>query len=216
MRNDQIETIAHRVLSRLSAQCVEVEASGRHVHLSRAAVEALFGQGYALTKKTELSQPGQFACLERVAVRGPKRTLENVVVLGPERAQTQVEISATDALALGVNAPVRMSGQLKGTPGARLIGPRGEFDIGEGVMVAKRHIHITPPDAARLALADNEDVDVTVFGGRGTTFHNVTVRVSPFFATCMHIDYDEANACGHAKGMAGLIQKTRRRAGEPS
>jgi propanediol utilization protein len=210
MNKNLIETVAAGVVRRLLGQCVEVEASGRHVHLSEEAVEALFGKGHALTRKTGLSQPGQYACLERIAVQGPKKTMENVVVLGPERAQTQVEISATDALTLGIKAPVRMSGELAGTPGARLIGPRGVFDIGEGVIVAKRHIHITPEDASRLGIADNEDVDVTVFGERAATFHGVTVRVSPLFATFMHIDYDEANACGHVKGMVGFIQKARR------
>jgi propanediol utilization protein len=212
MNRELIETVADRVVRRLLSQCVEVEASGRHVHLSREAVEALFGKGHVLTKKTELSQPGQYACVERITVQGPKRALENVIVLGPERAQTQVEVSATDALTLGIKVPVRMSGDLAGTPGAKLIGPRGTFDIGEGVIVAKRHIHISPQDASRLGVADDEDVNVTVFGARAATFHGVTVRVSPHFATFMHIDYDEANACGHAKGMVGLVSRERHKA----
>lgn len=207
MNKDFIDTLADEVIKRLSRPMVEVEASGRHIHLSRKAVDILFGEHYSLTKKSNLSQPGQFACNERVTLMGPKRSIENVIILGPERAETQVEISSTDALTLGIKAPVRMSGNIAGTPGAKLIGPAGELVIDSGVIVAKRHIHMTPNDAARLNITDGESVDVEIPGDRATTFHNVTVRVSSSFATYMHIDYDEANACGHHKGMMAVIKK---------
>lgn len=211
MSNELVDRLADKVIERLFQRSIEVEASGRHAHLSKADVEKLFGKGYTLTKKSDLSQPGQFACRERITVQGPKRAIENVIILGPERPETQVEISATDAFMLGIDAPVRMSGQIAGTPGAKLIGPAGELEISKGVIIAKRHIHITPEDASRFGIADNEDVDVTIPGERSMTLHNVTARVSPSFATYMHIDYDEANACGYSKGMVGLIQKADRR-----
>ena len=208
-RDELIDYLADKVIKRL--QCsIEVEASGRHVHLTRDNVETLFGKGHTLTWKSDLSQPGQFACQERVTVLGPKQAIANVIVLGPERKEAQVEISATDALTLGIKAPVRMSGAIAGTPGVKLIGSAGELELSRGVIVAKRHIHATPEDAARFSVADNEEVDVTVFGERPVTFHDVAVRVSPSFAAYMHIDYDEANACGYHKGLIGIIHKGRR------
>lgn len=200
-----IDRVAQRIIDRLLVPSVELEASGRHVHLNREAVEILFGQGYTLTKAADLSQPGQFACRERVTLAGTKKSIANVVVLGPERPESQVEVSATDALALGLKVPVRMSGDIAGTPGIRLVGPAGELDIRAGVIVAMRHIHITPEDAVRFGVADKQAVDVRVGGDRGLVFRNAVVRVSPQFATYMHIDYDEANACGFAKGMQGEL-----------
>lgn len=211
MDSELIDRIADIVLKRLLSPTVEVEASGRHVHLSREAVDILFGKGYQLTKKSELSQPGQFVCEERITIQGQKSALKNVVVLGPERAETQVEISATDALALGIKAPVRMSGQISGTPGARLLGSAGELELKEGMIIAKRHIHMTPEDAQQFGVGDNECVDVEIGGDRPVTFHDVMIRVSPSFATFMHIDYDEANACGYKKGVRGTIRKVDRR-----
>ena len=188
-----------------SLYTVELEASGRHVHLSREAVDALFGKGYQLTKVSELSQPGQFVCKERVAVIGPKNSLKNVVILGPERPEVQVEISRTDAVAIGIPAPVRESGKIENTPGAIIQAGENRLEIPKGVIVAQRHIHITPEDAQRFGVSDRELVSVEAGGERGVTMDNVLVRVSPKFCTYMHIDYDEANAIGFQKGMHGHV-----------
>jgi|GEM_PF-458785 len=184
---------------------IQLEASGRHVHLSREAVDTLFGEGYQLTKVSELSQPGQYVCRERVSLIGPRGTLNNVVVLGPERPQVQVEISRTDAVTLGVPAPVRESGQIEGTPGITIAVGDRRLTIPQGVIVAQRHIHTTPQDAELFGVKDRDVVRVAVEGERGAVLDNVLVRVSPKFATYMHIDYDEANAIGFQKGMRGQI-----------
>lgn len=207
MNDLMISQLADLVMQRLFS-LTPVEASGRHVHLNREAVNILFGDGYQLKKKMELSQPGQYSCEERVTVQGSKSAIKNVIVLGPERADTQVEISATDALLLGIKASVRMSGDIAGTPGAKLVGPAGEIELREGVIIAKRHIHMTPEDAMRIDIVNNENVDVEIAGERSVLFRNVTVRVSPSFALSMHIDYDEANSCGFQKGMKGIIHKS--------
>lgn len=192
-----LERLAEQIVRRLT---VEMEASGRHVHLSRAHVEALFGPGYRLNRVKDLSQPGQFACAERVTLVGPKGILQNVVVLGPEREESQVEISLTDGVALGVKAPVRLSGDVEGTPGITLRSDKGQVTLTHGLMVAKRHIHITPADARRFHLAGGERVRLRTFTARPVIFEDVEVRVSPDFATAVHLDYDEANACGFEKG----------------
>jgi propanediol utilization protein len=189
----------------LNGPVIPIEASGRHIHLSREAVEKLFGAGYQLTKVSELSQPGQFVCAERLRAKGPKGELASVVVLGPERRDTQMEISATDALTLGVKSALRLSGDTRGTPGIKLLGPAGELELEHGVIVAERHVHMTPQDAARWGFVDGQTVSVRVFGERPVVFCGVALRVSPDFATYMHIDYDEANACGFKKGMPGFI-----------
>ena len=174
-----------------------VETSARHVHVNKEALEILFGEGYNLTEKKALSQPGQYASEERVDIVGPKAELKNVSILGPERDFTQVEISATDARSIGIAAPVRESGDIEGTPGCILRGPAGELELKEGVIVAKRHIHITPEDAATFGVADKEIVGVKCGApGRQLTFDDVVVRVSEKFATYMHIDTDESNAAG--------------------
>ena len=191
--------------NQLRLPTVQLEASGRHVHVSREAADRLLGVGVRLTPMADLSQPGQFVCAERIGVRGPKGSFESVVILGPERAETQVELSMTDARLLGVTPVVRLSGDLAGTPGVTLVGPAGEVNVDHGVMVAKRHIHMHPSDAARWGFANGQEVSVRVGGERGLTFAQVELRVSPQFATYMHIDYDEANACGFAKGMTGTI-----------
>jgi len=206
MNNRVIERVTERVEAILKRPPVEVEASGRHVHLNREAIDILFGKGYALTKQADLSQPGQFSCVERLCVKGPKSSFPNVIVLGPERNETQIEISNTDAIALGIPAVVRLSGDISGSPSARLIGPAGEMIIKQGVIVAMRHIHMVPKDAARYGVRDGQSVSVYIWSNRSTTFNNVIIRVSPQFATYMHIDYDEANACGFHKGMVGLIE----------
>lgn len=174
---------------------VLVETSARHIHLTNEHIEALFGKGAALTKKKDLSQPGQYACEERCTVVGPKKQIPNVIILGPARPASQVEVSFTDARTLGITAPVRESGDLDGTPGCKLVGPCGEVDLESGVIVAKRHIHITPEDAEKAGVADKEIVSVKIDSdGRSTVFGDVVIRVSPKFATAIHIDTDEANA----------------------
>lgn len=184
---------------------VEVEASGRHVHLSKKDVEQLFGTGYKLTRAKDLSQPGQFACKERVSITGPKGTLENVVILGPERGETQIEISKTDSLILGIPAPVRQSGDVKGTPGALIENGSRKVDLPYGVIIAQRHIHMTPEDALKFQLTDGNIVKIKVFGERPVIFEDVVVRVNEKYHTNVHIDYDEANACGYHKSACGLI-----------
>jgi acetate kinase len=175
---------------------IPVAVSARHVHLSRAAVEALFGKGYELTSAKELRQPGNFAARERVTVVGPRGRLEKVAILGPERKRTQIEVSRTDSFALGIDAPVRESGQLDGTPRVTLIGPAGRYAT-DGLIVAARHIHTNPEDARAMGLEDGQFVDVDVSNGeRGLVFSKTLVRVSENAFTEMHIDTDEANAAG--------------------
>ena len=187
---------------------VLVETSARHIHLSQADLETLFGAGYELTPKKDLSQPGQFACEERVTVVGPKKELPGVSILGPVRPETQVELSLTDARSIGLSAPVRESGDVAGSAGCKLVGPKGEVEIAEGVIAAKRHIHMTPEDAAEFGVKDTQVVQVRVPSsiGRATIFDDVVVRVSPKYALAMHIDTDESNAAGVAPGtMADVI-----------
>ena len=172
-----------------------VETSARHVHLTEKDIKTLFGENATLTHKKDLSQPGQFACEERVTLVGPKKEIKNVIILGPARPATQVEVSFTDARTLGVTAPVRESGDVAGSAPCKIVGPCGEVDISEGVIVAKRHIHMTPEDAAKLGVSDKEVVSVKIDSAeRATIFGDVVVRVSPKFALAMHIDTDEANA----------------------
>lgn len=172
-----------------------VETSARHVHLSEKDIEILFGKGAALTHKKDLSQPGQFACEERVTLVGPKKEIANVIVLGPARSATQVELSLTDARTLGVTPPVRESGDIAGTPGCKIVGPCGEIEIAEGVIAAKRHIHMTPEDAEAFGVADKDIVSVKISSAdRSLVFGDVVIRVSPKFALAMHIDTDESNA----------------------
>lgn len=186
---------------------VELEASGRHVHLSREAIDYLFGVGYQLTIAKELSQPGQFACKERITIKGPKGKFENVVILGPERKASQVEVSLTDAVVLGEKVPVRESGHIEGTPGITLIHKDRELKLDEGLIAAKRHIHVSPEDAEKLQVKNHEMVQVKVFGERSLIFDEVVIRISPNYRTFMHIDFDEANACGFKKGMVVKVIK---------
>lgn len=174
---------------------VLVEISARHVHVSEKDLEILFGEGYKLTPKKDLSQPGQFACEERVTVVGPKRELKGVSILGPCRPETQVELSATDARSIGISAPIRESGDVEGSGACKLVGPCGEVELEKGVIIAKRHIHMTTADAAKYGLVDKQVVEVAVkTDGRSLTFGDVVVRVSDSYALAMHIDTDEANA----------------------
>ena len=187
---------------------VLVETSARHIHLSQADLETLFGAGYALTPKKDLSQPGQFACVERVDVVGPKKTLAGVSILGPVRKASQVELSLTDARSIGVTAPIRESGDLAGSGACKLVGPKGEVELTEGVIVAKRHIHMTTADAAEFGLKDKDEVSVKIDNnGRGLTFGEVVVRVSDSYALAMHIDTDESNAACCAPGLMAEIVK---------
>lgn len=184
---------------------VTIEVSARHLHLCLEDVEKLFGRGRKLTVMRELSQEGEFAANETVTLRGPKGVIDDVRVIGPTRDQTQVEISATDARALGIKAPVRLSGDLKGTPGAELVGPKGAVDLQEGVIVAERHIHMNDQQAAELGLKDGDKVDVDVGGVRDLLFENVPVRVKPSYFLSFHIDTDEANAAWLSSGDEGKI-----------
>ena len=184
---------------------VLVEASARHVHLTKEDVEKLFGAGKALTVKRELSQPGQFLSFERVSVVGPSGSFNNVAVLGPERSATQIELSYTDARTLGITIPLRESGDTAGSAGVKIIGPNGEIELSEGAIAAKRHIHITPEEAREYGLKDKEIVSVKVGGERGLIFDNTVVRVSPKFVKAMHIDIDEANAVGLSGEVYGEI-----------
>lgn len=186
---------------------VELEASGRHVHLSREAIDYLFGEGYQLTKVKELSQPGQFACKERIAIKGSKGTLENVVILGPERKASQVEVSLTDTVVLGEDVPVRESGHIDGTPSVTLVNNNRELKLDKGLIVAQRHIHVSPEDAKKMNVDNHEVVQVKVFGERPLIFDNVVIRVNERYRTFMHIDFDEANACGFKKGMLAKVIK---------
>lgn len=172
---------------------VIIETSARHVHLTREHVDILFGAGYTLTKKKDLSQPGQFACEEKVEVIGEKGSLK-ASILGPERPASQVELSLTDARSIGVKAPIRESGDVAGTGACTLKGPCGQVTLTEGVIAAKRHIHLTPADAEAFGVADKQIVKVKTNGARPLIFDDVVVRVSPKFAAAMHIDTDESNA----------------------
>ena len=183
-----------------------VETSARHVHVSQADLETLFGAGYQLTPKKDLSQPGQYACAERVDVVGPKKTLTGVSILGPVRKETQVEISLTDARSIGVNAPIRESGDTAGSGACKLVGPCGEVELTQGVIAAKRHIHMTPADAAEMDVKDKDVVCVKVVtDGRSTIFGDVVVRVNENFALAMHIDTDESNAAACGRNQMGEI-----------
>ena len=198
--DDQVTRIVDAITGRLF---IELEASGRHVHLTREAALTLFG--HPLTPKRPLSQPGQFVCQERVRLVTPKGSIDRVAVLGPERKACQVELSATDCVALGIDAPVRLSGDTTGSPGIVLESESGRLPLSEGVIIAQRHIHMTPEDARARGLSDRATVQLRTLTQRPLTFEEVVVRVSPEFRTYAHLDYDEANACGFRKGDLGMI-----------
>jgi putative phosphotransacetylase len=186
---------------------IPIAASNRHIHLSAVAVERLFGKGYKLQKLKDLSQPGQFAAKETVTLIGPKGKLQKVRVLGPARGDTQVEISLTDGFALGQAAPLRDSGDIEGTPGITIQGPKGQMKIDKGLICAARHIHMHTSDAEHFQVENGERVQVKVSGDRGLTFENVLIRVSDKYRLEMHIDIDEANAAQIKNGQLGIIQK---------
>ncbi len=186
-----------------------VETSARHAHVTQETLELLFGEGYQLTVKKELSQPGQFASNERITVVGPKKELANVSILGPCRKLNQVELSATDARSIGIDAPIRESGDVAGSGACKLIGPKGEVELKEGVIVAKRHIHMTEKDAADFGVTNGEIVNVLIENGNGrkTIYGDTVIRVSNSYALAMHVDTDESNAAACARNQMGTIEK---------
>lgn len=187
---------------------IPIETSARHIHLCREDFNILFGEDRDLTFKAELSQPGQYVCKERVAVRGPKGSFEKVAVLGPFRNETQVEISMTDSRKLGIPGVIRQSGDTAGTPGCILEGPNGSIELDQGVIVAKRHIHMTPVQAIQLNVKDNDEVFVIMESfERSLIFADVVVRVNPNFALAMHVDTDEANAFANDNHPTGALLK---------
>lgn len=200
MEQQKIQALAEAVIRGLF---VELEASGRHVHLTKGQAVELFG--HSLTPKRPLSQPGQFLANERLTVIGPKGKLEHVAVLGPERKEAQVEVSLTDARALGLEVPVRLSGDVRGTPGVTLVTERSRVILRQGCLAAQRHIHLTPEDAKRFGVVDKQIVKLQTYTARPLVFQDVAVRVSPKFASYVHLDYDEANACGFQPGDLGRI-----------
>ena len=187
---------------------ITVEVSARHVHLCHNDVEALFGAGAKLTHSRDLSQPGEFLANEKVDIVGPKSTIKGVAVLGPERVASQVEISMTDTFSIGISAPIRESGHIEGSPGIKLVGHSGSVELSEGLIVAKRHIHMTPEQAEQFDVQDKQIVSVAIDTDRPLTFGGVVVRVKPSFALAMHVDTDEANACCIPRtGIKGRIVK---------
>ncbi len=197
---NDLERLSEALIGRLF---IPLEASGRHVHVTKEQAQRLFGHG--LTEKRPLSQPGQYLSNERLTVIGPKGEFRNVAVLGPERKEAQVEISLTDGHQLGILPPVRPSGDVKNSPGVTLKSDRAEITLTQGVICAQRHIHMTPEDGARWGVTDGQIVKMQVYTDRPLIFEDVQVRISPKFATFAHLDLDEANGCGFQKGDLGRI-----------
>lgn len=185
-----------------NATGVPVGISNRHIHLSQADLDQLFGAGYQLTPMKELSQPGQFACKETVTICGPKGAIEKVRVLGPVRKETQIEIVAGDCFKLGVKAPAKLSGDLAGTPGITVVGPKGSVQTAQGLIVAQRHIHMAPADAQAYGVQDGQIVKIRVGGLRGGIYDNVAIRVTTSSKLECHLDTEEANAMG----VAGAVE----------
>ena len=196
----EINQLAQAVMDRLF---VPIEASGRHVHVTKAQAHALFG--HSLTPERPLSQPGQFLAKERLSIIGPKGEFHNVAVLGPERKEAQIEISLTDGKPLGLTPPIHLSGQTANTPGAILSGPQGQVRVEQGVMAARRHIHLSPDEGQRFGVKDKQVVRLRAMTQRPVIFEDVVVRIHPNFRAAVHLDYDEANACGLQKGDFGRI-----------
>lgn len=198
-----VEEVLHQVLKNQSSPPhdgkIPIGVSARHVHLAQAEVEQLFGENYQLTPKFELSQPGQFAAEETVVIAGPKGSIERVRILGPARSLSQVEVSWTDAMKLGIKPPLRISGDIQGSSPVTLIGPKGSAVLNEGLIIAQAHIHMSPEDSAKFNVVDGQSVQIKVEGIRPIILSNVVIRVSERYRLEMHIDTDEANA--------GLIQQ---------
>lgn len=201
MNQQELENLTQAVLDRLF---IPLEASGRHVHITKAQAQVLFGHG--LTPKRPLSQPGQYLSNERVTLVGPKGKFQNVAVLGPERKEAQVEVSLTDARHLGVDVPVRLSGEVSDSPGATLVGPMGMVKLEQGVIAAQRHIHLNPQEGRQFGVTDRQRVDLQVFTSRPAILRDVVVRIHPDYAAAVHLDFDEANAIGFAPGDLGRIE----------
>lgn len=211
MQSEVVSKITQLVLERLQNLeqfKVPVGISNRHVHLSQSDLESLFGTGYSLTKRKDMKQPGQFAAEETVTIIGPKGQLDRVRILGPVRKQSQIEISLTDGFRLGIHAPIRESGKLDDTPGLTMIGPKGNIELSRGTIVALRHIHMTPEQAAQMGVKDGEQVEVETCGTRRSVLGNVLVRVSDHYALEMHLDVDEANACALKNGDFVILRKS--------
>ena len=200
MEQESFKSLTDALIGRLF---IEIEASGRHVHLTQAQTKKLFG--HPLTPKRPLSQPGQFLANERVTLLGPKGEFQNVAVLGPERKEAQVEISLTDGRILGVTPPIRQSGAVQNTPGISVLGPLGRMDLESGVIVAQRHIHLSPAEAENFGVTDGQTVRLQTFTARPCIFEDVVARVHPDYRGAVHLDYDEANACGFQNGDLGRI-----------
>lgn len=209
---ETVQMISKLVVERLrqmQTYMVPIGISNRHIHVSQEDLESLFGKGYELTPMKDLKQPGQYAAKETVTILGPKGSFENVRILGPVRSKSQVEVSLSDGFRLGVKAPVRESGQLDNTPGLTVCGPKGSIDLPCGAIVALRHIHASPDVAEQMGIHDKEIVEVETCGERRCVLGNVLVRVSDKFALEMHVDTDEANACGLKNNDLVLIRKCR-------
>ena len=200
MDKKTLQALADAVFSQLF---IELEASGRHVHVTEAQAKTLFG--HALTPQRPLSQPGQFLSNERLTVLGPKGEFQNVAVLGPERKEGQVGISLTDGRVLGIEPPIRQSGDIANTPGISLLGPKGRVDLPRGLIAAQRHIHLTPADGEKFGVTDGQIVKLQTYTSRPCIFDDVVVRIHKDFAAAVHLDYDEANACGFKNGDLGRI-----------
>lgn len=200
MDNEQVKALTDAVLHRIF---IPLESSARHVHLTREQCQTLFGCD--LQPERPLSQPGQYLSKQRLTIIGPKGRFEKVAVLGPARKEAQVEISMTDSRALGLNAPIRLSGDVTDTPGIILEGPNGRIGLSQGVIIAQRHLHLPPEDAARFHVRDGQGVQLQTYTCRPLLFQDVIVRVSDRFSTAAHLDFDEANACGMKNGDWGRI-----------
>jgi len=184
---------------------IPVEVSARHAHLSQKDIEALFGAGYQLEKMKDLTQPSDFAAKETISIKTNSYILENLRIVGPAREETQIEISMTDAYALAINAPIRMSGDIAGTSGIKVSGPAGEIEISQGVIVAQRHLHCSLAEAEELGIKNGDEISVRINAGRPATLHNIKVRVKDSYKLCLHLDTDEGNACGINKTSIGEI-----------
>ncbi|SET49353.1 Propanediol utilization protein [Natronincola peptidivorans] len=206
MEEIQVNTILHRVLEKIKKDLyIPIEISARHVHLSKEDIKLLFGEEGKLTKKKNLSQPGQYQYNERIMLIGPKGVINNVAILGPPRNDTQIEISKTDAITLGIRPPVRESGDLIGSESLLIATSNGAVKVKEGVIIAQRHIHMNPEDAERFKVEDNKKVKIKVISERPVIFEDVKVRVGENYCLNMHIDHDEANAIGFTSDTLGRI-----------
>lgn len=211
-KEELIRLVTSRVIEKIKEydlHKIPIGVSNRHVHVSREDLDTLYGKGFELTIKSSLKQPGQFASNETVTIQGPKGEFERVRILGPVRNQSQIEISKTDSFRLGIRPPIRESGDLSGTPGLTMIGPKGSVSLSGGAIIALRHIHMTPGQASALGVKDKDIVEVETFGERRGVFGDVLIRVSDQFSLEMHVDVDEANACSLNNGDCVIIKKAR-------